>query len=270
MGASFRGSDGGRADAKTKIARGARFGGLPALVGDSIATLPFMNYIESALELVREGQTLGLGTGRAAEAFIEALGRRARGGLRIRGVPSSRRSEILARAVGIPLAGLDEVERLDWTFDGADEIDPELNLIKGMGGALVREKILASASVEGLVVLAGSEKETPKLGARKGVLPVEVLPFGWTHCRRALARLGLESELRPDPEDPGLEWAPFQSDNRNYILDCRVGAIEDPEGLARAIRAIPGVVDHGLFLGMARVAYIQDGETTRTVRAPGR
>jgi ribose 5-phosphate isomerase A len=147
------------------------------------------------------------------------------------------------------------VECLELTVDGADEVDPQLNLIKGRGGALVREKIVAASSRR-LVILVGTEKLVDTLG-EQGVLPVEVVPFGLALCRRRLKELGHSGTLRQDGANT------FVTDNGNYILDCKVGAIADPAGLERALHAIPGVVGTGLFLGMAETVLIQDGDQVR-------
>jgi ribose 5-phosphate isomerase A len=215
-----------------------------------------MKIEDEALRLVREGDVVGLGSGRAATAFIQALGERVRHGLRIRGVPTSEKSAQLARQLGIPLVTLDDVEQIDIDVDGADEVDPQNNLIKGLGGALVREKIVAS-SARRFVVLVGREKIVPLLGSR-GVLPVEVVPFGLATCRRRLEKLGLPARQRT------ANGAPFVSDNGNYILDCQVGALADPVALEAKVLEIPGVVDTGLFLGMLPTVLIQNGDQVET------
>src|SRR5262245_54121605 len=202
----------------------------------------FRAVVERALEFVPDGGVVGLGTGRAATAFIHALGERVTGGLRARGVATSRESEKLAKWLGIPLATLDEVESIDVDVDGADEVDGQCDLIKGYGGALVREKIVAAASRQ-VVILVGPEKLVRVLGSR-GRLPVEVVPFGAAVCRRTLAGLGYPSEVRTS------DGKPFVSDNGNAILDVRVPPIERPAELEQTLRAIPGVVGTGLFLGM--------------------
>jgi len=207
-----------------------------------------------AASLVADGQVVGLGTGRAAAAFIQALAERVRGGLRVRGVPTSEASAILARELGITLVSLNEVESLDLTVDGADEVDPQLNLIKGYGGALVREKIVAAASKK-LVILVGEEKLVPALGTR-GKIPVEVLPFGLASTSRHLLALGMKSQQRI------TDGKPLVTDNGNVILDCATGPIAQPTELEAAIRAIPGVVGTGLFLGMADLVLVQHGERT--------
>jgi ribose 5-phosphate isomerase A len=209
---------------------------------------------QRALDWVRDGQTLGLGTGRAATAFVRALGERVRAGLEVTGVPTSEATAELARSLGIPLLTLDEAVRIDVCFDGADEVDPNLDLIKGYGGAHVREKIVAASS-EKLVILVGVEKVVEILGSR-GKLPVEVLPFGEAHCREALRRLGCEPETRCT--DDGT---PVVSDNGNTILDCKIAPIQNPAELERAILEIPGVLGTGLFIAMADAVIIQDGDT---------
>lgn len=212
-----------------------------------------------ALEFVKDGQVLGLGTGRAAAAFVRALGARVSEGLRVTGVPTSIATAELARELGIPLLSLEEAGRLDVTFDGADEVDPKLDLIKGYGGAHVREKIVAACS-EQLVILVGAEKLVDVLGSR-GKLPVEVLPFGEALCRRALAGLGCEAELRL-----AAGGEPLVSDNGNHILDCRIAPMEDAAALEREILAIPGVLGTGLFLGMADAIVVQDGDKVELLR----
>ena len=196
---------------------------------------------------------MGLGAGRAATAFVGALAARVRHGLRVRGVPVSEATAELAEELGIPLVGL-EVE-IDVTVDGADEVDPDLNLIKGYGGALVRERIVAAASRR-QVILVERDKLVPRLGSR-GRLPVEVVSFALPLCRRRLAALGLGPALRM------AGARPFVTDNGNVILDCVVGPIADPPGLDRALRAIPGVVDTGLFLGTADTVLVADGTAVR-------
>jgi ribose 5-phosphate isomerase A len=214
-----------------------------------------------AAQLAAAGQVIGLGTGRAAAAFIRALGERVRGGLRIRGVPTSQVSDELARQVGIPLVSLDEVAAIDLTVDGADEVDPQLNLIKGYGAALVREKIVARASMQ-LVILVGAEKLVPTLGAR-GKIPVEVVPFGAAATSRHLQALGLK------PEQRLAGGKPLVTDNGNVIVDCGTGPIANPAELEAAIRAIPGVVGTGLFVGMADTVLVErHGQVEELNRPP--
>ncbi|MEX0676060.1 MAG: ribose-5-phosphate isomerase RpiA [Pirellulales bacterium] len=197
---------------------------------------------ERALEMVPDGSAIGLGTGHAATAFLHALAERVRGGFRVRGVPTSRESAELAARLGIPLVTLDECPVLEIDVDGADEVDPRLDLIKGYGGALVREKIVAAASKR-LVILVGEEKIVPVLGSR-GKLPVEIVPFALSVCERALKALGCEPHVRRD------EGRLHLTDNGNYILDCGIAPLDRPGDLERDLRAIPGVVGTGLFLDM--------------------
>lgn len=211
---------------------------------------------EKALEYVPAGGTLGLGTGHAAAAFLRALAAAERN---VRGVPTSRASAALAEQLGIPLASLEDVESLDVDFDGADEVDPEGNLIKGYGGALVREKIVAAASRK-FVVLVGPEKRVARLGER-GTLPVEIVPFALGPCSRALPKLGCQPVVRSE------NGRPYVTDNGNLILDCRIQPLARPRDLDADLRAIPGVVGTGLFLGMANVILIggPDGVEVVTV-----
>jgi len=209
-----------------------------------------MTIYERALTLVRAGDVVGLGSGHASAEFITELGERIRAGLNVRGVATSRASEELARRAGIPIVSLAEGMPLALTVDGADEVDPSLNLIKGYGRALVREKIVAAAS-RYLVILIGPGKEVPVLGSR-GKLPIEVVPFGVPLCQERLAKLGCNPVLY---EEKG---APFVTDNGNYILDCAIAPILHPEQFEEHLRAIPGIVGTGLFLGMADRVLVGD------------
>jgi ribose 5-phosphate isomerase A len=213
---------------------------------------------EKALEYVEDGAVVGLGTGRAATEFIHQLGRRVREGLQVRGVPTSLASAALAEQLGIPLTTLDDVEALDVAIDGADEVDPNLDLIKGFGGALVREKIVAASS-KLFVVVIGSDKLVQTLGKRRA-LPVEVVPFGAALCVRRLTDLGLPPVFR------SADGRPYVTDNGNLILDCAVRAIEDPASLEAKILSIPGVVGTGLFVQMADVVLVQEGDAVKTLR----
>lgn len=211
-----------------------------------------------ALDFVPDGGTVGLGTGRAAAAFIRALGTRVHQGLRVQGVPTSQAAALLGREFGIPLVGLGDVDIIDVTVDGADEVDPHLNLIKGYGGALVREKVVAVASRQA-IILVGSEKVVPVLGSR-GKLPVEVIPFATAWCVRHLRTLACEPTLRT------VDGAPYVTDNGNHILDCGIMPLADPAALERALQATPGVVDTGLFLGIASVVLVGDTDGIREWR----
>lgn len=218
---------------------------------------PLEQLAARALEQVRDGMRLGLGSGRAASSFVRALGARVREGLRVRGVPTSEATGHLARELGVPLAGLEE-GLLDLTVDGADEVDPRLDLIKGYGGALVRERIVAAASRR-VVILVGREKLVPVLGSR-GRLPVEVLPFAAPLTIRELADLGCRPVLR-------LEGGrPYVTDNGNWIVDCGVRPIEAPAAFARDLRALPGVVDTGLFIGVADLVLVADAAGVQAMR----
>jgi len=213
-----------------------------------------------ALESVRPGQVIGLGTGQAATAFVHALGRAVKAGLQVRAIPTSEATATLARQLGIPLASLDDAASIDITLDGADEVDPHLDVIKGYGGALVREKIVAAASRR-LVILVGREKIVPVLGTR-GRLPVEVVPFAAGFCRRRLAAEGYPPVVRTSG------GAPVLSDNGNLIVDCTVHAIADPARLDEQLRAIPGIVGTGLFVGMAHTVLVWDDGRITTMSRP--
>jgi ribose 5-phosphate isomerase A len=200
---------------------------------------------------------VGLGTGSTADAVIRALGARVAAGLTMTGVPTSRRTERLATEVGILLTTLDAVARIDLGIDGADEIDPALDAVKGRGGALLHEKLVALACDDYLLV-AAAEKLVRQLGTRLP-LPVEVVPFGWRHTAARLTELGCRPTLRSRPNTPS---APATSDGGHYLLDCATGPLADPATLAAVLKATIGVVDHGLFLGFARRALIAEPDAT--------
>ncbi len=206
---------------------------------------------EYAVErFVRDGMVVGLGTGSTARYALEAIARRLRTGVwrNVRGVPTSRATAELARALGIPLTTLEECPVVDVTVDGADEVDPHMNLIKGLGGALLWEKIVAVAS-QREVIIVDERKRVPRLGTRSP-LPVEVVPFGWSRTLRFLEALGGEPRLRVEAH--GRQEQPVITDGGHYIVDCHFpGGIPDPEGLAARLCAWPGVVEHGLFLNLA-------------------
>jgi ribose 5-phosphate isomerase A len=209
-----------------------------------------------ALEEVEGGMLLGLGTGSTAAYFIDALGERFRGGLQVTAVATSKASAEQAGGFGIPL--LENVDRpIDLTVDGADQIDPRLNLVKGLGGALLREKVVAAASNR-MMVIATEDKLVPRLD--HGPLPVEVLPLLWERTAATISALGLEPSLRPAGQ------APFISDNGNLILDCQLNGALEPAQLAAALDAIPGVIGHGLFLGIATEAAIAGPDRVRVLR----
>ncbi len=205
----------------------------------------------ASLRFVKDGQVLGLGTGTTAARFIQLLGEQVKNGLRIRGVPTSDRSREQAASLGIPLTTLDECQQIDVDVDGADEFDPELRLIKGGGGALLREKIVASASKQ-VVIVADATKRVPVLG--RFPLPVEVIKFAQALVTKKIEALGAAVELRRD-----ASGKPFVTDENNHILDCRFGQIQDVEGLARKLSDMPGIVEHGLFIGMASVVLVANG-----------
>ena len=202
-----------------------------------------------AAEMVESGMVVGLGTGRAASMFVRALAGRVAKGLSVRGVPTSKKTEALARELAIPLVSLEEVDRVDIDIDGADEVSPELDLIKGHGGALLRERIVASFSSR-FVVLVGEEKLVTRLGERVA-LPVEVIPFGISVARRELQHMGGKVSLRRDND------VAYRTDNDNAILNVQFDVIESPTDLERNIRLVPGVVDCGLFLGMTDLVLVQ-------------
>jgi len=214
---------------------------------------------QAALEWVEDGMTLGLGTGRAASAFVEALGARVAHGLRVTGVPTSDATGVLARSLDIPLARLEDVDGLDITFDGADEVDIHLDCIKGYGAAMVREKVVAASSNR-LVILVGPEKLVEQLGER-GRLPIEVLPFGEALVRRELLRLGLDSTLRRRDSSEIVV-----TDNGNWILDAKLSPPLDARALETAIVSLPGVLGTGFFLGMADSVVIGDGDQVEVRR----
>ena len=214
-----------------------------------------MSNVDKALEMVSDGMTLGLGSGKASRNFVTALGARVRAGLRVQGVPTSDSTAELATQVGIPLVELGAHLPLDITFDGADEVTPGLDLLKGYGNALVREKIVAAASRK-LVILVGPERVEEKLVTalgQRGKLPIEVVPFALPLVVARLAKLGYTAEQVQRPGGGG----PFVSDNGNPILHAHVGPIADPAALERTLLDIPGVVGTGLFLGMADVVIIE-------------
>jgi ribose 5-phosphate isomerase A len=203
-----------------------------------------------ALDYVQDGMVVGLGTGSTATFVVEALGERVAQGLRIVGIPTSERTATLARSLDIPLATFAEHQRIDLTIDGADEVERgTLNLIKGLGGALLREKIVAAASRR-LVIVVDQEKLVQRLGERTAV-PVEVVQFGWQSTAAALAKLGTEPVLRHAAEDH-----PFITDGGNYILDCHFAGIADAGQLERGIESIVGVVENGLFVGRSSAVVV--------------
>ncbi|QKG58374.1 ribose-5-phosphate isomerase RpiA [Hymenobacter sp. BRD128] len=209
----------------------------------------------AAVRWVRDGMVLGLGSGSTSAQFIIQLGAAVQNGLKVQGTATSLASEALARQVGIPLLEPRRGLRFDLTVDGADELDAHLRLVKGGGGALLREKTIETAS-DYLLVVADSSKLVPQLG--RFPLPLEVVPFTLPWVLDALDGLGAHPVVRPALADPSQ---PYYTDQRNLIVDCHFGAIADPEALAARLQVIPGVVEHGIFLGLAKAAIvIQHGQ----------
>lgn len=211
----------------------------------------------ASLGFVRDGDLVGLGSGSTATFAIELLAEHVRAGLKVRGIPTSRATAELANRLGIPLSNFDEIQEIDVTIDGADEVDPQLRLIKGGGGALLHEKVVASASRQ-LVIVADSTKEVPVLG--KFPLPVEVIAFAQSLVKKEIEALGASAELRL------LNGRPFVTDEGHHILDCHFGQIPDPAALARKLSDTPGVVEHGLFIGMASVVLVARGHEVIELR----
>jgi len=205
----------------------------------------------ASLRFVKDGQVVGLGTGSTAAFFIQLLGAEVKRGLNVRGIPTSVRSRELAESLGIPLTTLDECQDIAVTVDGADEVDSQLRLIKGGGGAMLREKIVASATKQ-LVIVADASKQVPVLG--KFPLPVEVIGFAQTLVAKRIRALGADVSVRTN-----ADGTPYVTDENNHIQDCRFGKIRDAERLARQLSEMPGVVEHGLFIGMASVVLFARG-----------
>jgi len=216
-----------------------------------------------ALEQVRDGMQLGLGTGSTAKHFVELLGEKVRAGLKVIGVPTSEATRADAARCGIPLTTLDAIDRLDLTIDGADEIDPLLNLIKGGGGALLREKIVAGAS-DRMIVIADESKWVDALG--RFPLPVEVVPFGIAATQRAMARAFAQSGVSGQMGlRKGKDGHVFVTDGGHWIIDAHLGRISDAPRLASLLNPIPGVVEHGLFIGLASTAMLAGSQGIRVV-----
>jgi ribose 5-phosphate isomerase A len=215
----------------------------------------------ASVKFVRDGDIVGLGTGSTAAFAVHFLAERVWAGLKIRAIPTSRQTQQLAASLGIPLTTLDEFQEIDITIDGADEIDPQLRLIKGGGGAFLREKIIASASRK-LVIIADSTKLVSALG--KAPVPVEVIPFAQALVAKKLTALGAVAKIRLDESGkPGV------TDEGHHILDCYFNRIDDPAALARRLEGTPGVVEHGLFIDMADVVLIgRDGGVQELRRVP--
>jgi ribose 5-phosphate isomerase A len=213
----------------------------------------------AAVELIEAGAVVGLGSGSTAAHAVRFLAERVREGLKIVGIPTSQQTKHLAEQLGIPLGTLDEYPQIDIDIDGADEIDPQLNLIKGGGGAFLREKIIASVSRR-FIVIADSAKQVKRLG--KFPLPVEVVPFAQSLIKPQLEALGAKVALRSY-----AYGNPYVTDEGHHILDCSFGEIPDPPVLAEKLCHIPGVIEHGLFIGMAELAFIgKDGKVVELRR----
>jgi ribose 5-phosphate isomerase A len=213
----------------------------------------------AAVDLVEAGSIVGLGSGSTSGYAVRFLAERVREGLKIVGIPTSQETKRLAEQLGIPLATLDEHSQIDIDIDGADEIDPQLNLIKGGGGAFLREKIIASVSRR-FIVIADSAKQVKRLG--KFPLPVEVVPFAQSLIKPQIEALGAKVSLRSY-----AYGNPYVTDEGHHILDCTFGEIPDPPALAEKLCHIPGVIEHGLFIGMAELAFIgKDGKVVQLRR----
>jgi ribose 5-phosphate isomerase A len=212
-----------------------------------------------AMEFVQDGQILGLGTGSTVHHFLTALGQRVQQGLRVRGVPTSQATAVYARQLGIPLLSNEEPWDIDVAVDGADQVDPHLNLIKGGGGALLREKIVAKAAQQ-FIVIVDQAKQVPSLGLHFP-LPVEIVPFGWRTTQRHLENLGWQSPLRQKAGQP------FLTDNGNYIMDLHIPEIADPAALELSLNQIPGVVECGLFVMMTSLVITGTNDGPLLTRA---
>jgi ribose 5-phosphate isomerase A len=216
-----------------------------------------------ALQEVRDGMKLGLGTGSTAKHFVDLLGEQVRAGMKVVGVPTSEATRAQAVECGIPLTTLDEIDHLDLTVDGADEVDPALNLIKGGGGALLREKIVAAAS-DRMIVIADDTKWVDVLG--RFPLPVEVIPFGLAATQAGIATAFAESGVSGQMVvRKGKDGHVFVTDGGHWIVDAHLGRIGDAPRLASLLNAIPGVVEHGLFIGLAGTAVLAGGQGIRVV-----
>ena len=219
-----------------------------------------------AVELVRSGMRLGLGTGSTAQAFVELLAVRLRTGLSVVAVPTSEATRTQAARLGIPLTTLDDTPELDLTIDGADEIAPDLTLIKGGGGALLREKIVASASAK-MVVIADESKWVPVLG--RFPLPIEIVPFGAAATRRAVEAAAAAAGCPgPAPLRMAKNGHAFVTDGGHWLLDAQLQRIADPQALAVRLAAVPGVMEHGLFIGLARTAIVAGPDGVRLIERP--
>jgi ribose 5-phosphate isomerase A len=214
-----------------------------------------------SLRFVRDGQIVGLGTGSTATIAVKLIGERVKAGLKIQGIPTSARTAELAKELGIPLVTLDQYQQIDVTIDGADEINPQLQLIKGGGGALLREKIIASATKQ-MVVVGDASKKVAILG--KFPLPVEVVSFAQTLVAKEISSLGAKVKLRQN-----ADGSPYKTDEGHHILDCSFGQIPDPSALANVLDGMPGVMGHGLFINLASVALIATDSGVKEFKRAG-
>ncbi|MEW6208313.1 MAG: ribose-5-phosphate isomerase RpiA [Acidobacteriota bacterium] len=215
---------------------------------------------ERAVEFVSDNQIIGLGTGSTTRFAIEAIGRRVKEGLTVTGVATSLATAQMARDLGIPLADLNDVARIDVCIDGADEIDPRFDMIKGGGGALTREKLIALASARRIIIV-----DEPKLVSTLGSthsLPVEVLPFAWSMSARLISEIGGKPQLRQKDQSN------FVTDNGNYILDCEFGPISDAASLEKQIKLMPDVIECGLFIGIADTLIVAFDDRTEVRERP--
>ncbi len=223
-----------------------------------------MTNVEAALNLVKPGMKLGLGSGAASERFLQGLGERVKAGLNIVGVPTSKKIETLARSLGIPIVELNDALPLDLAVDGADEVDPDLNMIKGYGRALLREKVVALGAKE-FIILIGPERVAEKrvevLGAR-GRVPIEVVPFAVPLVLHMLGEMQIQAEVLKDNDEPAV------SDNGNHLIHVLMDEINEPQDFDLFLKGIPGVVETGLFLDMADAVFIEtDGQVEELRRA---
>ena len=219
-----------------------------------MSDLAKINAATAALDFVKGGMTVGLGTGSTSAHFVRLLGERVRRGLSVRGVPTSEATRQQAEDVGIPLLSLDQTTHIDLDVDGADEVDPGFRLIKGAGAAMLREKIVAAASAR-MIVIADESKMVGELGACP--LPIEAIPFGYTFAVRRIAEALKQTGCPSSNVTLRMRnGEPVMTDGGNYVLDAHAARIPDPEALAQALKQITGVVEHGLFIGLARIVIV--------------